>query len=228
MKLKHHLLIARSALIALIGILFSGPVGFLFVQMTNPQPTWESPALFARNYQAVQDVPYYFGFLLIAGMLMLFVGHYLVSKNEAEVTQFWTLLALSLTTIFAALIFFNYICQTTFVRQLALNYKPENDAIISAFTMANPQSLSWGIEMWGYGILGSATWFLSGYYAVKSRIIFWTLIMNGVVSILTVVFTIIDVNWLLSPLGLAGYFFWNLLMIVLMILIYRYSKNKSV
>ncbi len=39
------------------------------------------------------------------------------------------------------------------------------------------------------------------------------------------VFTIIDVNWLLTTVGLAGYFFWNVLMIALMILIYKQSKK---
>ncbi|MBK9013810.1 MAG: hypothetical protein IPM82_06830 [Saprospiraceae bacterium] len=154
MKTNYNQLISLGALVALAGYVLSGPVGFGIVQMTNPQPAWVSAAIFAENYHVVQDVPYYFGLLLIGGMLMLAAGHYLNSKLENEENRFHILLSFAWTTIFAALIFFNYICQTTFVRHLALDYKPENDAIISTFSMANPLSLSWAIEMWGYGILG--------------------------------------------------------------------------
>lgn len=79
--------------------------------------------------------------------------------------------------------------------------------------------------MWGYGILGVATWLMSDYYSGKNATIRWLLITNGVVSVLTVAFTVMDVNWLMTPAGLAGYFSWNVLMIVLMILIYRHSKK---
>jgi len=227
MKTNYHQLISLGALVAFAGYVLSGPVGFAIVQMTNPQPAWVSAAVFAENYHAVQDVPYYFGLLLIGGMLMLAAGHYLISKEEKEGTRFHLLLALVWTAVFAALIFFNYICQTTFVRHLALDYRPENDAIIATFSMANPMSLSWAVEMWGYGVLGVATWLMGAFYRNKDRLIYWLLTANGVVSVLTVVFTVVDMNWLLTPAGLAGYFAWNVLMIVLMVLIYQYSKKAT-
>ncbi|MBK9013809.1 MAG: hypothetical protein IPM82_06825 [Saprospiraceae bacterium] len=68
---------------------------------------------------------------------------------------------------------------------------------------------------------------MSGYYAAKNKTIYWLLILNGIVSILTVVFTIIDVKWLLTTTGLISYFVWNVLMIALMILIYRHSKKAA-
>ncbi len=227
MPSEFNRLISLGALVALAGYVLSGPAGFLLVQMTRPQPAWISAAVFAENYHAVQDVPYYFGLLLIGGMLMLAAGHYLAAKNENGKTRFHLLLALAWTTAFAALIFFNYICQTTFVRHLALNYKPEYDAIITTFSMANPMSLAWAVEMWGYGILGVATWLMSGYYFNKNKAIYWLLIANGVVSVLTVVFTVVDMKWLLTPAGLAGYFAWNVLMIVLMVLIFQHSKKAA-
>jgi hypothetical protein len=227
MKTEYDQLISLGALVGLTGYVLSGPVGFMVVKSTYPQPVWASPAVFAENYHVIQDMPYYFGVLLIGGMLMLSAGIYLKSKTEPEKSRFHILLALMWTTFFAALIFFNYICQTTFVRHLALEYKPAYDAMISTFSMANPMSLCWAIEMWGYGILGVATWLMSAYYSDKNRAIYWLLILNGIVSILTVVFTIIDVNWLMTTAGLAGYFFWNVLMIVLMILIYKHSKKLN-
>ena len=225
MKYNYHHLITLGTLIGLTGFILSGPLGLVFVKLTKPQPIWTSPSAFAENYQITQDVPYYFGLLLIGGMLMLAAGHYLNSKEEADKTRFHVLLSVMWTAVFAALIFFNYICQTTFVRHLALDYRPEYDAMIATFSMANPMSLSWAIEMWGYGILGVATWLLSGYYAGKNNLIYWLLIINGVVSILTVVLTIIDVQWILTTAGLVSYFVWNILMIALMILMYRFWKK---
>ena len=77
--------------------------------------------MFAQNYHPVQTLPFFFGFAMITGYIMLL----------------------------AALIFFNYICQTTFVPALSSDYRPEYDPIISTFSLANPRSLSWTIEMWG-------------------------------------------------------------------------------
>lgn len=228
MKTEYARLISSSALIALTGFLLSGPVGLLLVKMIAPQPQWESPAVFANHYHIVQDVPFYFGFLLIGGMVMLMVGHYLTAENEPGLSRFYTLLALSATAVFAALIFFNYVCQTTFVRHLALHYQPAYDAMIATFSMANPMSLCWGIEMWGYGILGVATWLLAVFYKEKNRLIYWLLIGNGLLSVAGVVGTVVDVGWLLMAGGLAAYFLWNVLMVVLVVVMYRFWKAQQV
>jgi hypothetical protein len=227
MKSNFSKLISLGAIIALIGYITSGPLGFMLVKLTVPQPEWASSAVFATNYNFIQDIPYYLGFLLIGGMLMIAAGYYLNYKEEDSKIKFQLLLSLLFATVFAALIFFNYICQTTFIRHLALHYKPENDAVISTFSMANPKSLSWAIEMWGYGILGIATWLMAGYYKGKNKMIRLLLISNGVLSLATVAFTIIDINWVLTPAGIIAYMIWNVLMIVLMFMIYRNSKLSS-
>lgn len=224
---NYNKLISYGSLVALIGFITSGPLGFLMVKLTKPQPVWSSTSLFVANYHFVQDIPYYLGVLLIGGMLMIAVGHYLNYTEEDKQVKFHLLLSLLWTTAFAALIFFNYICQTTFIRHLVLNYTPQNDSIIATFSMANPRSLSWAVEMWGYGILGVATWLMAGYYKEKNNLIRWLLILNGIVSIATIVFTIADINWVLTTTGLIAYMFWNVLMIVLMIMIYRNCKLKN-
>lgn len=155
MQSNFNRLISLGALVALAGYVLSGPVGFLAVQLTHPQPVWTSAAGFAENYHAVQDMPYFFGLLLIGGMLMLAAGHYLNAPSENEKTRFHLLLALMWTTFFAALIFFNYICQTTFVRHLALHYKPENDPLIAAFSMANPMRF---VGQSKCGVMASSAW----------------------------------------------------------------------
>lgn len=227
MKSGYDKLIAAGALIGLVGYITSGPLGLLLVKLTRPQPEWVSAAVFAANYNFIQDVPYYFGFLLIGGMLMIAAGHYLNYKEQNTQTKFQLLLSLLCAGVFAALIVFNYICQTTFIRHLALHYKPENDSIISAFSMANPLSLSWAIEMWGYGILGVATWLMAAYYKDKNKLIRILLIANGIVSIATAGFMIVESNWLLSSTGLIAYMFWNVLMIVLMIVIYNNARRSN-
>lgn len=220
-------LISFGAMAALIGFILSGPVGFLFVQLVKPLPAWTSAANFSAQYVPLQNLPYYFGFILIGGMLILVVAHYLNADNELPLDKMHILLSVVWTTIFAALVFFNYICQIAFIHHLAIDYTPGNDTVISTFSMANPASLSWAIEMCGYAILGVATWLLSAYYRNKNRTIHYMLIANGIISILSAALFVYDSKWLMTITGLASYFFWNILMIVLLILIYRHSKRPN-
>lgn len=218
-------LISFGSLVALVGFILSGPVGFLLVQILKPQPPWTSVAVFVANYSPLQNIPYFFGFILVGGMLILVAAHYINADNESEFDKLHILLSLVWTTIFSALIFFNYICQTTFIHHLASNYKSEYDTVISTLSMANPNSLGWSIEMWGYAILGIATWLMSAFYREKNKIVYALLIINGIVSVLSAILFIINADWLLTTTGLIGYFSWNLLMIVLLLLIYRHSKK---
>ena len=227
MKADYSQLISLGARVALTGYVTSGPVGFLIIKAIKPQPTWTSASVFAENYHIIQDVPFYFGFLLIGGMLMLVIGHYLNFKADDPEKKFHLLVALGWTIAFFASIAFNYINQTTFVRHMALNYKPQYDYAIEIFSMANPRSFCWANEIWGYGFLGVATWLIAGYYSGRSKLIRTLLITNGVVSVATVVFTIINMSWLLTTVGLTAYFIWNVLMIVLMILIYNYARKQN-
>lgn len=227
-KLNFTDLISLGSLIALAGYVLSGPVAFIIVQAVKPQPRWSSAPIFAEHYHAIQDLPYYFGFLLIGGMLMVSVAHYLNFKeSENFLTKFHLLVALGWTVVFCASISFNYICQTTFVRNLALHYKPEHDFAIATFSMANPLSFCWANEMWGYGFLGISTLLTAGYYTERNKFIKGLMIANGIVSICSVIWTIIDINWVMTTVGLICYFIWNVLMIVMMAMIYFNSRNRT-
>lgn len=219
--------IIRGAVLALLGFVLSGPVAVLLVTLIKPQPLWISPQVFVENYHVIQNLPYYLGFLLLGGMLMLATGHYLQYSGEKSHVKTKLVLALSLTTVFCGLIAFNYICQTTFVHNLATHYRPEYGPLIAGFSMANPTSFCWANEMWGYGVLGVATWLTAAYYKEKNIFIYWLLILNGIVSLISPMWTILDVNWVMSPLGFSLYLFWNVLMIVLMIAIIRYTSSLS-
>lgn len=157
---------------------------------------------------------------------MLVASHYLAYAGQDIKKKLHLLVAFGWAVAFFVLISFNYICQTTFVAHLAINYSPDYDSAISIFSMVNPKSLCWANEIWGYGFLGVSTWLMAAYYADIDRFIWALLIANGVVSVATVVLTIIDTDWLMKPVGLIAYFIWNALMIILMVLIYRHHKNR--
>lgn len=219
-------LIALGSVVALAGFLLSGPLAFLFVQLIKPQPAWTSASVFAANYSRVQNLPYFFGFVLVAGLLILAVAHYLDTANN-NLTRSQLLLSLSCTLIFSVFISFNYICQTIFVHHLALHYKPEYNDAIATFSMANPMSLCWALEMWGYAVLGIATWLMAAYYREKNTGIRILLIANGMVSLGSVVLMMVDNQWLMTSSGLVAYVIWNILMIVLLGLIYRHAKQQQ-
>ena len=100
-------LLRLAALVALSGFILSGPVGYSIVQFTKPQPAWTSAKTFAAAYHPLQDIPFYFGFILVGGMLLLAAAHYLAAAAESSLTKLHLLLALVWTSIFATLIFFN-------------------------------------------------------------------------------------------------------------------------
>ena len=220
-------MILRGAVLGLIGFVLSGPVAVLLVNLTHPQPPWISSEVFVAQYHVIQNLPYFLGFFILAGMLLLSAGHYLNYSGENLSIRTNFLLALSLTIVFFALISFNYICQTTFVHNMATHYKPEYDALIAGFSMSNPASYCWANEMWGYGILGIATWLMAPYYKGRNTLIRWLLISNGIISLISPVWTIINVNWVLSALGFSLFLLWNFLMIALMILIIRHFSTRQ-
>lgn len=215
-------MISAGALIALAGYILSGPLLFVVISVFYPQPPWSTVSAFVGHYHFLQNLPYYFGFMLLGGMLVLTIGHYL---NATDRNRGALLIALALTVVFTGLIFFNYIVQTTFVHNLVMHYRPEYDPIITAFSMVNPLSLCWGIEMWGYAILGVATWVLAVYYREVNNLLAFLLRFNGWMSIAGAILTVVNIEWVMKPAGLAAYAAWNILMIVLMILIYRQARR---
>jgi len=224
---KFNNLISLGATVALVGFVLSGPASFIIIRAVCPQPPWVSPSVFVERYHIIQDIPYYFGFLLIGGMLMVSVGHYLSDAEKSEpIRRFYLLFALGLTIIFCTLISFNYVCQISFVRNLAINYKQEHDTAIAVFSMANPLSFCWANEMLGYAFLGVSTWLTARYYENRNNLIRIFMIANGVLSLASAVWTILDMSWVMTTIGLVGYSLWNVLMMVMMVAIYRDNKTS--
>jgi hypothetical protein len=206
-----------AAAIALAGLVLSGPVSMALVRL-HPQPAWLDAETFVRAYHPIQTVPYFSGFLLVGGSLSLIAAlHALAGERlRARATT-----ALGFAATFAALVFFNYIVQTTFVPGLVRGYTRADAALVGALSLSNPKALGWAIEMWGYAVLGVATWAIAPLFADRGRAGELTqalFIANGPMSIAGAVWTALEPGWVLTTAGLALFAAWNLLMAAMLVM----------
>jgi hypothetical protein len=201
--------------LALLGALLSGPVALLVVELSHPQPSWQGAAAFAASYHPIQQLPFWLGLSLVGGLLTVIAGLHRLAEPPLRAQ---TGLAQLLAAAFAALIFLNYVVQIAFVPVLTRPFHPENAALVSALTMSNPTSLAWGLEMWGYGLLGVSTWLSAPVLradAWVARAAAACFVANGPISILGAIATAYSRTWLLTPAGLASFGLWNLLLVVM-------------
>lgn len=205
-----------AAIAIFIGCVLSGLVGVPLVSWLAPQPAWQNGQVFAENYVLLQTLPYYAGMVMLTGFLLFHVTIYLLS--DVEMKRF-TLPALLFALLYAALVFFNYIMQTTFIPELARNYRAEFDTFIGALSMSNPAALGWAIEMWGYGLLGVASLFAVPFYRAYSdnlnKTIVWLLILNFVMSIVGALLTAFNLPWVFTTPGFVTFVLWNVVVIAL-------------
>jgi hypothetical protein len=217
----------RAALGSLVGVFLSGPVTVALVSATHPQPPWRDAELFARSYHVVQSVPYLGGIVLVGALVVLVSSLHVIGRRTAPSAMN---AALIFTAVFAAFIFFNYVAQTTFVPTLARSYDPSSAALISALSMSNPASLAWGIEMWGWGFLGVATWLAWGLFAGggverAARLAFAA---NGPVSVVGALWTTARPGWVMTPAGLLAFAAWNALLAAMAVLAFLALRRAGV
>lgn len=216
---------AQAALIVIIGIVASGPLALLVVAATHPQPAWSGAAAFAAAYRPIQLLPYVGGLVLVGGCVALVasLAALLPASRRARAA-----FALALAAAFAALIALNYIVQTTFVPSLVRPYDPAQDAIIAALTMTNPRSLAWALEMWGYAVLGIATWTVAVAFG-RSRLERATAricVANGIISVAGGIATAASPGWVQTTPGLIAFAAWNLVMVVLGALVIATMRRR--
>ncbi len=113
------------------------------------------------------------------------------------------------TGVYAALVFTNYTIQLGFVPR-SLAGRPE---FVGALTMANPSSMAWFLEMFGYAAVGVATWLVAPAFGGgrRGRVVRALLVVNGVVSIAGAAFTALFDRWVFSTSGLVSFAAWNAL-----------------
>lgn len=202
-----------AALLLIAGTLLSGPVGLLIVGAVQPQPAWQDAQTLAANYHPIQTFPFFAGFLLVIGSGLLVAVLYQLAEEKDKAPA---LLAVICTAAFTGLICFNYICQTTFLPALLIDYRPEYETIITALAFANPRSLCWAIEMWGYALLGLATWLLAPIFH-RNRVEHTTAalqILNGVFSIAGGLITSASLGWVMTLPGMVNYLVWNAIVVL--------------
>ncbi|HKP58999.1 MAG TPA: hypothetical protein VJV78_19895 [Polyangiales bacterium] len=206
---------AHAALVTLFGIVTSGPLALVVLQVFWPQPPWQNAAEFARNFHVAQSVPYLAGLFLVSGYVVLIASLHALAEPEQRPA---TTAALIFTGAYAALIFFNYMVQTTFVPSLALGFEPAHALALGMWSMAHPRSLAWGVELWGYACLGMATWLVAPVLAGRARrspAAVWAFRANGLVSIAAALWMVVEPGWAVTPLGLAAFAVWNVLAFVM-------------
>lgn len=217
---------ALAAAGAILGVVLSGPAAVLLVQATHPQPPWQDAFVFAQHYHPVQLLPYLGGLLLIAALVALIACAHVTAPAPLRVR---TTVASIMTAAFAALIVFNYVVQTTFVPPLATDPTPDSAALIAAFSMTNPMSLAWGLEMWGWALLGVATWLVAPVFAGDrlGRTTARAFAINGPVSVLGAVITVARPGWPMTTAGLVCFAAWNGLLLAMAVLALRVFRRRG-
>lgn len=195
--------LALSALLVAAGALLSGPIGFALT-LLHPQPRWTDAATFAAHAHPLQQLPYWLGFGLLAACVM-FVARIASLAWETHRTR--AMIALVLVTIYGAVIAINYALQVAYVPLLARSASP----LLGYVTMANPEAPTWLLEMFGYGVLGVATWLVAPLFGLhgRRRWIRMLHVANGVLSVAGAVGCAWGMAWLQTTPGLVAYLAWN-------------------
>lgn len=201
-----------GALLTVVGTLLSGPLSVLLVSSVHPQPAWSGPEAYVQSYHPVQSLTFYFGLLLVAGSVLIIASIYLLADQKGR-----PLLALIFTSLASGLISLNYVIQLAFLPAIVRDYTPELDPLITMFSVVNPTSSFWALEMWGYGFLGIGTWLAASFFTGRgleqvAKVLF---VLNGVLSIAGALLTSWDLEWVLSTAGVVSYVGWNLLYLIL-------------
>lgn len=207
-------LLLVSAIITIAGIILSGPIGVILTQI-KPQPAWQGEFIFVANYHYVQTLPYIFGFLLILGFTLFISTSFRLAATGYQ--KVFRIAANIFTTVYVTMVGLNYAIQISLVP--ALTYKSPSFAAL--FTMANPRSVGWILEMFGYGFLGVATILIAPVFrkGIRMKTIRYLLVANGVISIVGAAATTLGTNWLMEWPGIVSVVIWNLLILAIMILL---------
>ena len=207
-------LLLISAIIVIAGILFSGPIGILLT-FIKPQPAWKNSETFAANFHFVQTIPYIFGFILLTGFTFFISTSFRLASTGTQ--KIFRIAANIFTAVYAALVGLNYAIQIGLVPALVIS----NEQLAGLFTMANPNSIGWTLEMFGYGFLGGATILIAPVFrkGLRLTLIRYLLIANGVISILGAAATAFGTSWLMAWPGIVSVVVWNILILVIMVLV---------
>lgn len=209
-----------------LGVIFSGLVFPALSMILCPQPAWKDAVLFADSFHPLQTATFFCGYFLVIGSLLTFIALFLLTPPERKV---WALSGLVINVVFTAVVFLNYIIQTTYVPYLAVNRPPELESVLPVFTMANPGSFAWALEMYGWGGIGLSFIFMAFIFGKNKPepVLKGLFVINGICSVGSALMTSVDMNWLFSPAGLTALVVWNVLVLVIDLYLIAYFKRLS-
>jgi hypothetical protein len=208
----------------IFGVIFSGLVFPALSMMLYPQPAWRVAALFADSFHPLQTATFFCGYFLVIGSLLTFITLFHLAE---PVKRIWALSGLAINIVFTAVVFLNYIIQTTYVPYLAINRPPELASVLPVFTMANPGSFAWALEMYGWGGIGLSFVFMAfifgkGRFEPVLKVLF---LVNGICSVASALMTSVDMTWLFTSAGLTALVVWNTLVLVIDFFLLAYFKK---
>jgi hypothetical protein len=209
----------------IFGILFSGLIFPVLSSRLCPQPEWQGTDLFIKSYHPIQTATFFFGFFLVIGSLLTFAALYLISSKERKI---WAFSAVAINIVFTAIVFLNYVIQTTYVPYLATNNPSETSYILAVFTMSNPGSLAWAFEMYGWGGIGLSYILMSFIFENKKveKVLKILFITNGIYSVGSALITSLNMKWIFSPAGFASLIIWNILVLIIDLVLLKYFRKK--
>lgn len=201
-----------GAVVVVIGAALSGAAGFVLS--------------FAEHAPGLQQLPYWLGFLLLAGSVMVISRLAALSFDRHRTRALVSLVCLG---IYAALITLNYALQVAYVPYLTRTADPA----LAYVTMHNASAPTWVLEMFGYGALGLSTLIIAPVFGThhggRRAWIRRLFVANGIVSVAAAVVTAADLTWVQTVPGLLGFVAWNVLlvgMMTLVILQYRPGSQR--
>ena len=211
----------KAVYLNIFGIFFSGLIFPVLTAVFYPQPVWHDAETFIRSFHWIQTATFFCGYFLITGSLLTFVALYFWVGNDKKTVAFS---ALVINLIFSGIVFLNYIIQTTYVPYLARNNPPETATVLAVFSMANPGSLAWAFEMYGWGGIGLSFIFMAFVFqnTKTERTLKMLFLINGISSLVSAVMTSIDMNWIFSSAGFAALIIWNVLVLVIDAFLLKY------
>ncbi len=203
-----------AAAVVIVGIVISGPLAVALVEATHPQPAWSSPEVLVEHFHPIQVVPYPGGIVLVGGLVLLMASLHALARPAHRA---WANAALVLTAVFAAMIFLNYVVQSAFVPALVRDYDPRNASLLAAVSMVNPRSLTWAIEMWGWGFFGVATAVVAVVFDGDGveRAARTSFVLNAPVSVIGALATTLWPGWPMTTAGLVSFASWNVLLLAM-------------
>jgi hypothetical protein len=212
----------RGAAIALLAGVIVSVAGAALVVVACPQPPWSDLQTFRSAYHPLQSFIFVPSVLLPLSFLAVLSGFHSQAKTEIKP---WTFLASAMGGVGATILCVNYLIQGVWIPSLI---RQDSD-LVGMFASANPGSLFWTFELFGYAILGLAMWaaILIFQKSGLDRAIRWLIIANGAGSLGAALAAAVDSSWVLGPFGLGVVLMWNVLIVFLSILLIRRSRQVA-